>query len=154
MRAISGEEDQYSPFYNGERECFMREHVWWRDYGSFPRWQECPSRPDPAEVLLAYLKLRGIEPAQQVDYIMDLLHLQKSMAYAVLKGKGFDSISRCRTLVAALKMYPPLLGIDAHFYPLDLHPSWWKTSGFSFHADEQGSPVMSEVISSLRQQRT
>src|SRR5437762_378023 len=132
----------------------MSEKHWWRDHGSFKKWQECPTRPDPGEVLLFYLEKRGIEPAEHVTYLMDLLDLQKSMVYNILKGAGFDSISRSRELVAALKIPPPLLGLDAKYYPIELHARWWQTCGFSFNADAQGYPLMSEVIPYLRQQRT
>jgi tetratricopeptide (TPR) repeat protein len=85
---------------------------------------------------------------------MDLLDLQKSMVYNVLKGEGFDSISRCRQLVAALKIHPPLLGLDAKYYPIEHHAQWWKSHGFPFNSDSLGYPVMSEVITYLRMQRT
>ena len=132
----------------------MSEKHWWRDHGSFKKWRECPTRPDPGEVLLFYLQKRGIEPAEHVTYLMDLLDLQKSMVYNILKGAGFDSISRSRQLVQALKIHPPLLGIDGKFYPIEHHAYWWRAYGFSFNADTQGYPLMSEVIPYLRQQRT
>jgi hypothetical protein len=86
----------------------MSENDWWSSYGPFKQWSECPSRPDPAEVLLFYLEKRGIGPEEQIAYLMDILGLQKSMAYNVLRGEGFDAISRCRLLVQALKIHPPL----------------------------------------------
>src|SRR2546429_512188 len=132
----------------------MSEKDWWRDYSSFRKWHACPTRPDPGEVLHFYLVKRGIAPAEHVAYLMNLLDLQKSMVYNILKGEGFDTISRCRQLVAALKIHPPLLGIDAKFYPIELHARWWEKCGFSFNADAQGYPLMSEVILYLRQQRT
>ena len=132
----------------------MSEKDWWSCYGPFKKWNECPSRPDPVDVLLFYLEKRGIESDNHVSYLMDLLGLQKSMVYNILKGEGLDSISRCRQLVVALKMYPPLLGLDAKYYPIDLHPYWWKSCDFPFNADSQGYPVMSEVVAYLRLQRT
>ena len=132
----------------------MSEKDWWSNYGSFTRWRECPTRPDPAAVLLFYLRKLDIKPEEQIDYLMDLLDLQKSMVYNILKGEGFDSISRCRQLVQALKIHPPLLGIDAKYYPIERHACWWQAYGFFFNADVQGYPVMSEVIAHLREQRT
>jgi hypothetical protein len=84
---------------------------------------------------------------------MDHLGLQKSMAYNTLKGEGFDAISRCRQLAAALKIYPPLLGIDARYYPIECYAYWWHEYGFSFNADAEAYPVMSEVVAYLRMQR-
>src|SRR5262249_4944768 len=110
--------------------------------------------PDPVDVLLFYLEKRGIEPEQQMAYLTDLLHLQKSMIYNILKGDGFDSITRCRILVQALKVHPPLLGLDAHYYPIERYPSWWRSYGFNFHADAQGYALMSDVVASLRMQRS
>src|SRR5437773_1597583 len=72
---------------------FMSEKDWWSYYGSFKRWRECPTRPDPADVLLFYLRKLDIKPEEQIDYLMDLLDLQKSMVYNILKGEGFDSVS-------------------------------------------------------------
>lgn len=132
----------------------MSEKDWWSSYGPFKKWSECPSRPDPGEVLLFYLEKCGVEPDEQVAYLIDLLDLQKSMVYNILKGEGLDSISRCRLLVQALKIYPPLLGIDAKYYPIERHAYWWQAYGFSFNADPQGYPVMSEVVAYLRMQRT
>src|SRR5579859_3716791 len=132
----------------------MSEKDWWREYGSFRRWIACPSRPDPSEVLLFYLQKRGIPPEEHVSFLIDLLDLQKSMVYNILNGEGFDSISRCRHLIQTLKIHPPLLGIDAKFYPIKRHPCWWQTYGFFFHADEQGYPLMREVVAYLRTQRT
>jgi tetratricopeptide (TPR) repeat protein len=132
----------------------MSEKDWWSSYGPFKRWDECPTRPDPGEVLLFYLEKRGIEPDEHVAYLMDLLDLQKSMIYNILKGEGFDAISRCRQFVQALKIPPPLLGIDARYYPIERHAYWWQTYGFSFNADAQGYPLLSEVVACLRMQRT
>src|SRR5579859_2211440 len=132
----------------------MSEKDWWREYGSFRRWIACPSRPDPSEVLLFYLQKRGIPPEEHVSFLIDLLDLQKSMVYNILNGEGFDSISRCRHLIQTLKIHPPLLGIDAKFYPIKRHPCWWQTYGFFFHADAQGYPLMREVVAYLRTQRT
>jgi tetratricopeptide (TPR) repeat protein len=132
----------------------MHEKDWWLDYGPFKRWNECPTRPHPVDVLLFYLEKRGIDPGEHVAYLMDTLDLQKSMAYNVLRGEGFDSISRCRLLVQALKIPPPLLGIDVKYYPIGQHAYWWSACGFSFHADAQGYPLMSEVVAYLRIQRT
>src|SRR5579859_4215426 len=132
----------------------MSENDWWSSYGPFKRWSECPTRPDPSAVLLFYLEKRGIGPDEHVAFLIDLLNLQKSMVYNILNGEGFDSISRCRQLVDALKIHPPLLGIDAKYYPIERHPYWWHTYGFSFHADAQGYPLMSEVVAYLRTQRT
>src|SRR5216110_3445327 len=132
----------------------MSEKAWWTNYGSFHPWKKCPSRSDPAEVLFCYLERRGIERAEHVTYLMKLLNLQKSMIYHILQGAGFDSISRSRQLVQALKIHPPLLGIDAKYYPIEHYPRWWEKYGFSFHTDVQGYPLMSEVNSYLRQQRT
>src|SRR5579859_4762630 len=132
----------------------MSEKDWWSSYGPFKRWSECPTRPDPSAVLLFYLEKRGIGPDEHVAFLIDLLNLQKSMVYNILNGEGFDSISRCRQLVDALKIHPPLLGIDAKYYPIERHPYWWHTYGFSFHADAQGHPLMSEVVAYLRTQRT
>src|SRR5436853_572765 len=132
----------------------MSKKPWWWDFGPFQPWNMCPTRPDPGEVLLFYLEKRGIEPEQRTSYLMHLLELQKSMVYNLLKGEGFDSISRCRVLVQDLKIYPPLLGLDAKYYPIEQHAYWWRSCGFSFHADAQGYPLMSEVILYLRTQRT
>jgi len=98
----------------------MCENYWWSTYGKFSPWRECPTRPDPGEVLLFYLAKREIPPEEHVSFLSDLLDLQKSMVYTILKGEGFDSISRCRLLVEALKIYPPLLGIDANYFPIDV----------------------------------
>jgi tetratricopeptide (TPR) repeat protein len=132
----------------------MCEKHWWSNAGPFQPWHLCPTRPDPKAVLLFYLGKRGIKPEEHVAYLMDLLGLQKSMAYQVLQGSGFDAISRCRLLVQALKIPPPLLGIDAKYYPIEHHAYWWRACGFSFHADAQGYPIMSEVVAYLRAQRT
>src|SRR5579859_5536206 len=132
----------------------MSEKEWWRDYGPFSRWTEYPSRPDPSEVLLFYLQKRGIRPEEHVSFLIDLLDLQKSMVYNILNGESFDSISRCRQLIQTLKIHPPLLGIDAKFWPIERHPCWWQTYGFFFHTDAQGYPLMSEVVAYLRTQRT
>src|SRR5215469_14684425 len=104
----------------------MCETYWWTCYGPFNPWCQCPTRPDPGEVLLFYLGKRGIGPDEQVAYLIDLLDLQKSMVYNILKGEGLDSISRCRQLVDALKIHPPLLGIDGKYYPIERHPHWWQ----------------------------
>src|SRR5216110_2705739 len=85
---------------------------------------------------------------------MNKLDLQKSMVYHILQGNGFDTISRCRILVQDLRIYPPLLGLDAKFYPIELHPQWWHADGFPFHADPQGYPLTSEVVAYLRKQMT
>ncbi len=128
---------------------------WWSSYGPFKKWKECPTRPDPVEVLLFYLGKRGVEPDEQAFYLMDLLDLQRSSISGLLQGRtGWDSISRCRQLVTALKIHPPLLGIDAKYYPIERHPCWWETYGFPFNADPQGHPIMGEVIAYLRLQRT
>src|SRR5690348_14611863 len=132
----------------------MSEKDWWSNYGSFKQWSECPSRPDPGEVLLFFLEKRGIGPEKQVEFLIDLLELQKSMVYNVLKGEGLDSIARCRLLVKSLRIHPPLLGIDARFYPIERHPSWWKSYDFDFQADAQGYPLTSEVIAYFRTKRT
>src|SRR5215470_10947801 len=132
----------------------MSENYWWTVHGPFKPWRECPTRPDPGEVLLFYLARHGIGPDEQIAYLSDLLELQKSMVYNILKGEGLDSISRCRILVQALKIYPPLLGIDAKYYPIERHAYWWQDQGFPFSADAQGYPLISEVIAYLRSQRT
>src|SRR5579859_7836639 len=132
----------------------MSEKDWWNGYGTFKRWNECPSRPDPSEVLLFYLQKRGIQPEEHVSFLMDLLDLQKSMVYNILSGQGFDAISRCRQLIEALKIHPPLLGIDAKFWPIERHPSRWSPYRFELHADAQGYPLMSEVVAYLRTKRT
>ena len=77
----------------------MSKNLWWSAFGSFHPWKRCPTRPDPGEVLLFYLERRGIEPAAYVSYLMDLLHLQKSMIYNVLRGEGFDMITRNFSLI-------------------------------------------------------
>lgn len=59
----------------------MSEEDWWSCYGPFRKWKECPTRPDPGDVLLFYLEKRGIEPTEQIAYLIDLLDLQKSMVY-------------------------------------------------------------------------
>jgi hypothetical protein len=123
-----------------KRGGFMCETYWWSEVVPFQPWKLCPSRPDPVAVLLYYLEKRGIEPDEHVGYLMDLLDLQKSMAYNVLRGDGFDSISRCRLLVQALKIPPPLLGIDGKYAPIEQHPIWRQADGFPFHADAQGYP--------------
>jgi hypothetical protein len=105
-------------------------------------------------VLLFYLEKRGIEPEQRIDYLMPLLDLQKSMVYNLLHGEGFDQISRCRLLMQGLMIYPPLLGLDAKYAPIEQHPSWWRACGFPFNADAQGYPMIGEVIAYLRTQRT
>ena len=64
----------------------MSNKDWWSNYGSFRRWHECPSRPDPGEVLLFSLAKQGIKPDEHVSYLMNLLHLQKSMIYNMLRG--------------------------------------------------------------------
>jgi len=132
----------------------MSEKEWWTGYGPFKRWNECPSRPDPRKVLLFHLQKRGIQPEEHVSFLINLLDLQKSMIYNILNGDGFDAISRCRHLVQALKIHPPLLGIDAKYYPIERHPYWWKEQGFNFHADAQGYPRTHEVIAYLRTHRT
>ena len=131
----------------------MSEKYWWTEFGCFQPWKQCPSRPDPAEVILFYLEKQNIEPEKYVTYLMDKLNLQKSMVYNILKGDALDSISRCRELVEDLKIYPPLLGIDAMYYPIEQHPYWWKTYAFPFNADALGYPVMSEVVAYLRMKR-
>src|SRR5215472_5147957 len=112
----------------------MSKKYWWSCYGPFEPWDKCTSRPDPIEVLLFYLDRRGIEPERRVAYLMKLLDLRKSMVYNLFKGEGLDSISRCRQLVQALKIHPPLLGIDAKYYPIERHPYWWRALGYDFHA--------------------
>jgi len=131
----------------------MCESYWWHCYGKFSPWRECPTRPDPGEVLLFYLEKRGIQPDEQIAYLSDLLDLQKSMVYSILKGESLDTISRSRILVKALKIHPPLLGIDAKYYPIERHTYWWRDQGFSFNADAQGYPLISEVIAYLRVNR-
>ena len=113
----------------------MSDNNWWHCYGPFNPWRECPTRPDPGEVLLFSLARCGIGPDEQVAYLSDLLELQKSMVYAILKGESLDTISRCRILVQALKIHPPLLGIDAKYYPIERHAYWWRDQSFSFDAD-------------------
>src|SRR5262249_21414459 len=132
----------------------MSKNNWWTRYGPFKPWRECPTRPDPGEVLLFYLARRGIGPDEQVAYLSDLLELQKSMVYNILKGECLDTIARCRILVQALKIHPPLLGIDAKFYPIERHAYWWEEYGFSFGADREGYPEIHAVIAHLRVQRT
>src|SRR5579859_6155244 len=132
----------------------MSEKDWWREYGPFRRWTECPSRPDPSEVLLFYLQKRGIPPEEHVSFLIDLLDLQKSMVYNILNGVGFDSISRCRELVHALKIHPPLLGIDAKYWPIERHAYWWQMYGLTFHADAHGYPQTHEVVAYFRTKRT
>jgi tetratricopeptide (TPR) repeat protein/DNA-binding XRE family transcriptional regulator len=132
----------------------MSENDWWSDYGPFQQWNRCPSRPDPVEVLHFSLERQGIKPEKHAASLMKLLDLHQTMVYDILKGETLDSISRCRQLVQTLKIYPPLLGIDAKFYPIEQHACWWHTYGFSFHADAQGYPMVSEVIAGLRMQRT
>src|SRR5437762_732407 len=85
---------------------------------------------------------------------MTELILQISTIYHILKRNGFDTTSRCRTVVQNLKISPPLLGLDAKFYPIELHPQWWQADGFPFHADPQGYPMTSEVVAYLRKQMT
>src|SRR5437763_9666759 len=128
----------------------MSKNPWWRECWPFQAWKKYPSRPDPAEILLFYLERRGIDSEHYVPYLMDLLALQKSSVYNVLQGEGFDAISRCRLLVQALTIPPPLLGLDAKYAPIEQHAYWWRTHGFSFHADEEGYPLMSEVVLYLR----
>src|SRR5579859_2541840 len=132
----------------------MSEKDWWSMYGHFNRWRFCPTRPDPSEVLIFYLKKRGIPPEEHVSFLIKLLDLQKSMVYNILNGEGFDAISRCRHLVETLKIHPPLLGVDAKYYPIEQHRYWWRDFGFDFHADAQGYPLMSDVIAYFRTQRT
>jgi transcriptional regulator with XRE-family HTH domain len=132
----------------------MHEKEWWQEYGSFQRWKWCPSRPDPIEVLLCYLAKRGIGPERHVPYLMDLLGLQKSMVYMLLKGEALDTISRCRKLVQALQIPPPLLGLDAVYAPIEQYAYWWRTYDFPFNADEQGYPVTSEIVTYLRKNMT
>src|SRR5579859_805017 len=131
----------------------MSEKDWWSLFGSFKRWKKCPSRPDPSEVLLFYLERRGIRASEHVGFLVEKLGLQKSMAYNVLNGEGFDAISRCRRLVQVLEIYPPLLGVDAKHFPIEYHPFWWYNYGFDFHADEQGYPKLLQVVAYLRGQR-
>lgn len=130
----------------------MSETLWWQEYGPYHSWQKYPMLPDPGQVLHFYLDRRGIDPEQQVDYLMDVLDLKKSMIYNILRGDGLDAISRCRRLIRALEIYPPLLGIDAKFSPIELHPYWWKKYGYSFNADDQGYPEIHEIIPYLRLQ--
>jgi len=134
-------------------EGMMNETSWWSTHGPFKPWRECPTRPDPGAVLLFYLEKRGILPDEYMSFLSDLLDLQKSMVYNILKGEGLDSISRCRILVDALKIYPPLLGIDAQYYPIDRHTYWWQTCGYSFDADAQGYPLIGQVIAYFRVHR-
>ena len=65
----------------------MSNKDWWSDYGPFKSWSECPTRPDPGEVLLFYLAKRGIGPEEQVVYLIDILDLQKSMVYTIFRDK-------------------------------------------------------------------
>src|SRR6266566_9689846 len=123
----------------------MSEIDWWGEYGPFQRWKRCPTRPDPVEVLHFSLERQGIKPEKHAASLMKLLDLHQTMVYDILKGETLDSISRCRQLVQALKIYPPLLGIDAKYHPIEQHACWWHAYGFSFHADAQGYPVVSEV---------
>jgi len=60
--------------------------LWWSIFGPFSPWSECPTRPDPGEVLLFYLAKRGIGPDEHVAYLTDILELQKSMVYNICKG--------------------------------------------------------------------
>ena len=53
----------------------MSEKDWWSMYGHFKRWRACPTRPDPSEVLLFYLRKRGIQPEDHVSFLIDLLDL-------------------------------------------------------------------------------
>jgi len=130
----------------------MGKTSWWNDAGPFQPWNRCPSRPDPGMVLRFYLERRGIRSDEQVGYLMKLLKLQKSMVYHILQGEGFDLISRNRLLVRELALPPTLLGIDGKYFPIEKHPLWWRDSGFSFNADSEGYPVMSEVVACLRRQ--
>jgi hypothetical protein len=75
-------------------EQIMSEKYWWTSYGNFNPWSQCPSRPDPGEVLLFFLEKRGIGSEEQVSFLIDLLDLQKSMIYNILKGEGLDSITQ------------------------------------------------------------
>src|SRR5437764_6804718 len=132
----------------------MSEKDWWSDISSFQPWKRCPTRPDPGEVVQFYLEKQGIGPEKQIAYLIDLLDLQKSMIYNLLKGEGLDAISRCRRLATALKIPPSLLGLDSKYSPIEQHAYWWRAHGFTFNADAQGYPLMSEVILHLRMQRT
>jgi hypothetical protein len=140
--------------HTGAGAYFMCEKQWWSTISPFQSWKRCPTRPDPVEVLLFYMERRGIGSDERVTSLMDLLDLQKSMVYNIFKGDGFDAISRCRLLVQSLKIPPPLLGIDAKYFPIEQHPYWWRVCGFSFNADAEAHPVMSEVVAYLRMQRT
>src|SRR5579871_4888300 len=131
----------------------MSETYWWQDFGPFKPWSECPTRPDPGEVLLFYLAKREIPPENYVSFLSKILDLQKSMIYNLLKGYGFDTISRCRILVQALKIHPPLLGIDAKYFPIERYPYWWQNCGYTFTADVQGYPLIGQVIAYLRVNR-
>jgi hypothetical protein len=84
-----------------------------------------------------------------------LLGVQVPIEDAILQGEEvWDSISRCRLLVQALNIPPPLLGIDGKYSPIEEYPYWWHAFGFAFNADEKGYPVISEVVAHLRMQRT
>jgi tetratricopeptide (TPR) repeat protein len=131
----------------------MSKKSWWKGRYPFERWNKCPTRPDPVEVIYFYLDRQGIKPERHVDYLMKLLGLHQAMVYRIFKGQGLDSISRCRQLVQALEIYPPLLGIDGEYYPIKRHARWWEACGFPIHADAQGYPAVSEVIAYLRRQK-
>jgi len=64
----------------------MSEIYWWSTHGTFNPWRECPTRPDPGDVLLFYLTKREIPPEEHVSFLSALLDLQKSMVYTILKG--------------------------------------------------------------------
>lgn len=128
----------------------MSETFWWHNYGSYHPWKKYPTLPDPGQVLLSYMDRRRIAPEQRVFSLMKLLGLQKSMAYKILQGDGLDSISRRRQLVRKLEIYPPLLGIDAKYCPIEHHPYWWKEYGYKFIADDQGYPETHEIIAYFR----
>ena len=57
---------------------------WWSCYGPFNPWRECPTRPDPGEVLLFYLEKRGIGQNGQVSYFPELT--AEDLTPIIIKG--------------------------------------------------------------------
>jgi hypothetical protein len=70
----------------------MSKKPWWKGRYPFERWNKCPTRPDPVEVIFFSLDRQGIEPERYVDnYIQcgkDMLYLRKAMALSIPKMKG------------------------------------------------------------------
>ncbi len=125
----------------------MQYNPWWKPFGKFHAADERGYRPDPKEVLLFYLDRCSLTEAR-IALLMKKLKIGQSVAYEVLDGAWFNSLSRCRRLVDAFSIPPQLLGLDPYYQGKAL---WWKVYGFPFEAGPDGYPHIGKVIRHFRE---